>query len=657
MADYTAYELGNILRRLEKKVDAALCCSESLELKNLGLGVPIYVGRFKNHLKIRSLVAGTNMNITYDNNTITFDSLAGGFTCSDLNSCFTSNLPEGSNLYYTNARVLSYMTGQNISIFTNDSGYITAASLPTVGTWGALNYPTWVSGTPFVKMTAAGTFALDTNTYLTTAVTSVGTTGLIPGGPITTTGTITTSMNTNKLVGRSTVGTGIMEEITVGTGLSLSAGALSNSSPFTTPLTTKGDIYVRNTTVDTRLPVGLDTQILLADSTATTGLKWGTNTAATPLGYYGAFQDLTNQTAAVINTGYPMLLGVTDLTNGVTVVSGSRVTIANTGIYNIQWSGQFTNPTAAEHDVTIWLRKNGVDVPGSAGIVLVPKKHGSFDGHTLPSWNFLLDVVAGDYYEFVWSTENISVYMSFTPAGSPPPSTASVVLTVTQQSGIMAGTGITAINSLTGASQTLSSTDLTITSAVSTHSFVIANNAVTDAKLRQSAGLSLVGRSTNSTGDVADITASTANQALRLNPAGTALAFSTAPLSVLISNHNTTAVLSSTNYIQITGAVSAVAVASIGSRQTAFPIGATAQNMYIKTNTAQPATGSLVISLTIATTPSALSITIAAGSALGTFSNILSAVTIAAGNLLTYEIKNNATSTSATVVTISTCFY
>ena len=227
MADYTAYELGNILKRLEKKVDAALCCCESLDMKNLGLGVPIYVGRFKNHLKIRSLVAGTNMNITYDANTITFDSLAGGFSCSDLASCSTSNLPEGTNLYYTDARVLSYMTGQNISIFTNDSGYITAASLPTVGTWGALNYPTWVSGTPFVKMTAAGTFALDTNTYLTSAVTSVGTTGLISGGLITTTGTITTSMNTNKLVGRSSVGTGIMEEITVGTGLTLSSGTLN----------------------------------------------------------------------------------------------------------------------------------------------------------------------------------------------------------------------------------------------------------------------------------------------------------------------------------------------------------------------------------------------------------------------------------------------
>ena len=58
-------------------------------------------------------------------------------------------------------------------------------------------------------------------------VTQVNTAGLISGGPITTSGTISTSMNTNKLVGRSTAGTGIMEEITVGTGLTLSAGTLS----------------------------------------------------------------------------------------------------------------------------------------------------------------------------------------------------------------------------------------------------------------------------------------------------------------------------------------------------------------------------------------------------------------------------------------------
>jgi hypothetical protein len=288
----------------------------------------------------------------------------------------------------------------------------------------------------------------------TGTVTNIATAGLISGGPITVSGTITTSMTTGKLVGRGTAGTGIMEEITLGTNLSLSGTTLNATGGGSSPLTTKGDLYTFST-LDTRLGVGLDTQVLLADSSTATGLKWGTNTTPPASGYYGAFSDVTDQFATVINTGYPMLLGVTDLSNGVTVVSGSRVTIANTGIYNIQWSGQFRNPLAAEHDVIVWLRKNGVDVPGSAGVVLVPKKHGSSDGHTLPSWNFLLDVIAGDYYEFVWSTDNISVFLSFEPAGSPPPSTASVVLTVTQQSGILAGTGITAINSLTGAVQTL----------------------------------------------------------------------------------------------------------------------------------------------------------------------------------------------------------
>ena len=49
-------------------------------------------------------------------------------------------------------------------------------AIPSVGTWGALNYPSWASGTPFVKMTAAGTFALDTNSYqpLATNLTSIG---------------------------------------------------------------------------------------------------------------------------------------------------------------------------------------------------------------------------------------------------------------------------------------------------------------------------------------------------------------------------------------------------------------------------------------------------------------------------------------------------
>jgi len=85
---------------------------------------------------------------------------------------YTQLLNDGSIVFqtsvgYGNLRS-DLVTGSWSWQLPNASGTLALTSnIPTVGTWGALNYPIWVSGTPFVKMTAAGTFALDTNTYLT----------------------------------------------------------------------------------------------------------------------------------------------------------------------------------------------------------------------------------------------------------------------------------------------------------------------------------------------------------------------------------------------------------------------------------------------------------------------------------------------------------
>lgn len=62
----------------------------------------------------------------------------------------------------------------------------------------------------------------------------------------------------------------------------------------------------------------------------------------------------------------------------------------------------------------------------------------------------------------------------------------------------------------------------------------IANNSISDAMLRQSAGLSIIGRSANSTGNVADITAVTDGHVLRLS--GTTLGFGTIATAGIANN-------------------------------------------------------------------------------------------------------------------------
>src|SRR6266478_77304 len=52
-----------------------------------------------------------------------------GAIVATLGDYTTSLVTEGSNLYFTNARAISALTGQNVSIFTNDANYLTSATL------------------------------------------------------------------------------------------------------------------------------------------------------------------------------------------------------------------------------------------------------------------------------------------------------------------------------------------------------------------------------------------------------------------------------------------------------------------------------------------------------------------------------------------------
>jgi len=146
---------------------------------------------------------------------------------------------------------------------------------------------------------------------------------------------------------------------------------------------------------------------------------------------YGAFQSGVDQTATV-NTATAMTFNVTDYSNDVSVVSNSKITVINSGIYNLQWSGQFENADTQLHDASVWIRVNGTDVVGSNGLISVPNKHGGVNGHTIAAWNYFVQLNAGDYVELWWSTDDTQVSLQYYAAGTSPtrPTTASVIATL-----------------------------------------------------------------------------------------------------------------------------------------------------------------------------------------------------------------------------------
>jgi len=145
---------------------------------------------------------------------------------------------------------------------------------------------------------------------------------------------------------------------------------------------------------------------------------------------YGAFSSDQDQTATA-NTATLMTLNTTDFSNGVSIAS-SKITTAYAGIYNLQFSAQFQNTDPAFQDVYIWLRQNGVDIPGSTGFISIPNRHAGTDGHSIVGWNYFLSMAATDYVEIYWSIPNTAVTIQHLAASGSPtkPSTQSVVATM-----------------------------------------------------------------------------------------------------------------------------------------------------------------------------------------------------------------------------------
>lgn len=139
---------------------------------------------------------------------------------------------------------------------------------------------------------------------------------------------------------------------------------------------------------------------------------------------YGAFYSTQTQTAAAINTAYPVTCDVTSMSDGnIRVIDGHKFYIDNDGPYNMQFSLQFESTNSSTQTVDVWVRYNGQNYPWSNTKVNVIK------GPNVAAWNIFGESVAGGYVELMWAVSSTDVSIKAYPADEVHPAVPSAIIT------------------------------------------------------------------------------------------------------------------------------------------------------------------------------------------------------------------------------------
>ena len=139
---------------------------------------------------------------------------------------------------------------------------------------------------------------------------------------------------------------------------------------------------------------------------------------------FGQFQSQTDQTAAAIDIAYAVTYDASDFVDGVTLSSGSRLTVPAAGVYTVTYSLQFKNTTNDVQDIDIWLRKNGADVPDTNSRFSIPaRKSAGNPSHLITTTSIMVELAANDYVQVMWHVTSTSVSMEHFPAVTAVPGT------------------------------------------------------------------------------------------------------------------------------------------------------------------------------------------------------------------------------------------
>jgi hypothetical protein len=165
---------------------------------------------------------------------------------------------------------------------------------------------------------------------------------------------------------------------------------------------------------------------------------------------YGSWISTATQTTADSTINNIIALDTVEGSYGIDLINPSTTTPATSaikfsyaGTYNIQISAQLYTTIGGNGflNADMWMRQNGIDVPNSVGSISV----GSKNPYTVASWNYIIDISAGDTLQWIWhvnTSTSTSLLATSAQAGPPAqPETPSFTVSATHVSGYLPSPG------------------------------------------------------------------------------------------------------------------------------------------------------------------------------------------------------------------------
>ncbi len=144
--------------------------------------------------------------------------------------------------------------------------------------------------------------------------------------------------------------------------------------------------------------------------------------------FYGSFVSTQPQTAANTTSAFAITLDRTEFASGFLIENNTRIKALNSGLYNFQFSIQFSSTNAAAKDIFIFPKKNGVNIPDSSSVFTITGN----GTNIVPYINYIVSLNTNEYIELFFGVSDVAASITSPAVPAYSPNIPPVLLTVTE---------------------------------------------------------------------------------------------------------------------------------------------------------------------------------------------------------------------------------